>query len=54
MDNLYTSIPDNQMVPLVTQEYHMSDWWPPIPFKQELIPFPSKPLKGKVFEIEIE
>jgi hypothetical protein len=54
MNDDYTNIPNNQMVMLITQEYHMSEWWPVIPFKQELIPFPKKDLVGKVFSIEIE
>lgn len=54
MDNTVTSVPNNQMVAVITQEYHLSEWWPPIPFKQEYIPFPKNEIKGKVYSIEVE
>jgi hypothetical protein len=54
MNDEYTAIPNNQMIMVITQEYHMSRWWPPIPFKQEYIPFPKNDIVGKVFGIEIE
>ncbi len=54
MNDLVTSIPNNQMILVISQEYHLSDWWPPIPFKQELIPFPKNDLVGKVYEVEVE
>lgn len=49
-----TSIPNNQMIMIITQEYHLTDWWPPMPFKQEYIPFLKNDLLGKIYEFEIE
>jgi len=54
MDNTVSSIPNNQMVPIVTQEWHSQEWWPLAPFKQNFIPFPKKDIVGKILEIEIE
>ena len=50
----YSSIPDNQMLCVVTQEYHYSEWWAPVVFWQGLIPYNKSDIKGKVFEIVIE
>ena len=50
----YSSIPDNQMLCIVTQEYHYSEWWAPVVFWQGLIPYNKTDIKGKVFEIVIE
>lgn len=49
-----TSIPNNQMIAVLTQEYHQSDWWSPIPFKQEYIPFPKNDINGELYELTIE
>lgn len=49
-----SSIPNNQMLLAITQEWHLSNWWPEAPFDQNRIPFPSKDIKGEVLEIEIE
>jgi hypothetical protein len=54
MDNSVTSIPNNQMVALVTQEWHSQEWWPMAPFKQNFVPFPKKDIIGKILEIEVE
>ncbi len=54
MNNQITSIPSNQMVMVLTQEFHYQEWWPMAPFKQNLIPFPKKDLVGKLIELEIE
>jgi hypothetical protein len=54
MDKNVTSIPNNQMVMVVTQEWHHQDWWPLEPFKQNLIPFPKNDIVGKILEIEVE
>ena len=54
MNNKVTSIPNNQMITVFTQEYHYSHWWPNAPFLQEDIPFPTEDLPGKLFSIEIE
>lgn len=50
----YSSIPDNQMLCTVTQEYHYSEWWAPVVFWQGLIPYNKSDIKGKVYEIVIE
>ena len=54
MDNTVSAIPNNQMVALVTQEWHNQEWWPTAPFKQNFVPFPKKDIIGKVLEIEVE
>ena len=54
MSDDYSSIPDNQMLCIVTQEYHYSEWWAPVVFWQGLIPYNKTDIKGKVFEIVIE
>ena len=54
MDNTITAIPNNQMLMIVTQEWHNQEWWPTAPFKQNFIPFPKKDIIGKVLEFEIE
>ena len=50
----YTSIPNNQMLLIFTQEYHYSAWWPKSPFKQENVPFPAKDMEGVIYEVIIE
>lgn len=54
MNDQYTSIPNNQMRCIVTQEYHYSEWWPPIVWEQGLIPYNKTDIEGKVYEIVIE
>jgi hypothetical protein len=54
MDSTITKIPDNQMLTVITQEYHDASWWPITPFKQDNIPFPSKPITGYVYEVVVE
>lgn len=54
MDNKSTMIPDNQMQMVFTQEYHLSEWWPLTPFKQENIPYPLNDVTGYIYEVEIE
>lgn len=54
MDSTITSIPNNQMLAVVTQEFHYTDWWPMSPFKQDFIPFPKDDMVGYIYEIEIE
>lgn len=49
-----TSIPNNQMSLIVSQEFHDTSWWPGSPFAQWDIPFPAKPLIGEVLEVTIE
>jgi hypothetical protein len=54
MNDAMTSIPNNQMIMLLTQEFHYQEWWPTAPFLQNVIPFPKNNLEGKLFEVEIE
>jgi hypothetical protein len=54
MNDSVTSIPNNQMVMVVTQEFHLSDWWPGQPFSQNDVPFPAKDIVGKVLELTVE
>lgn len=54
MNDEYTAIPNNQMLCIVTQEYHYSEWWPPVVFEQGLIPYNKTDIEGKVYEIVIE
>lgn len=54
MNDEYTSIPNNQMLCIITQEYHYSEWWPPIVFEQGLIPYNKTDIEGRVYEIVIE
>ena len=54
MNDQYTSIPNNQMRCVVTQEYHYSEWWPPIVWEQGLIPYNKTDIEGKVYEIVVE
>lgn len=54
MNNEYTNIPNNQMKAIVTQEYHYSEWWPPIVWDQGLIPYNKSDIEGRVYDIVIE
>ncbi|MCC7332669.1 MAG: hypothetical protein IT232_08685 [Flavobacteriales bacterium] len=49
-----SSIPNNQMLLTITQEWHLENWWPEAPFNQNFIPFPAKEIVGEVLEVEIE
>lgn len=54
MNAAVTSIPNNQMLMIVTQEWHLENWWPEAPFNQNFIPYPAKNIIGEVVEFEIE
>jgi len=54
MNDKYTSIPNNQMLGIITQEFHYAEWWPFQPFSQNGVPFPKNDIKGKVYEIVVE
>lgn len=54
VDSAYSMIPNNQMVMVVTQEFHFADWWPTTPYKQDFIPYPKNDIVGKVLEITVE
>lgn len=54
MDKDISAIPGNQMIMIVTQEWHSQEWWPTAPFMQNFVPFPKKDIVGKILEVEIE
>lgn len=54
MNDKITSIPNNQMLFIITQEFHLEWWWPEAPFNQDYIPFPAKDITGYFYELEIE
>ena len=54
MNDKVTNIPNNQMLCTITQEYHLSRYWPNAPFQQENIPFIGEDNKGYLYSIEIE
>ena len=54
MNDEFTCIPNNQMLCIVTQEYHYSEWWPPVVFWQGMIPYNKTDITGKVYEIVVE
>ena len=54
IDQTISMIPDNQMLLIVTQEFHNTDWWPGSPYQQENIPFPEKDYVGEIYEITVE
>ncbi|MDY0313997.1 MAG: hypothetical protein GX793_06495 [Bacteroidales bacterium] len=54
VDNTVTMIPNNQMVLIITQEFHNTNWWPGSAYEQDNIPFPAKDYIGEIYEIIIE
>lgn len=54
MNDKITSIPDNQMLLIISQEFHDTKWWPGSPYEQGFIPFPGSEIKSKILQIEIE
>lgn len=54
MNDKNTNIPNNQMICIMTQEYHYSEWWKPEVFWQGLIPYNKSDIKGEIFEIVVE
>ena len=54
VNSAYSSIPNNQMLLIVTQEWHLENWWPEAPFNQNFIPFPAQDIKGEVLKVIIE
>jgi hypothetical protein len=54
MDSSHTSIPNNQMLLIIDQEFHNTKWWYGAQFEQENIPFPSEEIIGKIYEVTIE
>ncbi len=54
MDATGTKVPNNQMSPVMSQEWHYSHWWVTNPYPQGSLPYPKNPIKGMLFEIIIE
>ncbi|MBN1339582.1 MAG: hypothetical protein JXA03_09670, partial [Bacteroidales bacterium] len=54
MDNTVTRIPDNQMLMIMSQEFHYGEWWPTSPFQQNNIPFPAEDITGYLYDVVIE
>jgi hypothetical protein len=54
MNDNITSIPNNQMLLIISQEFHDTKWWPGSPYEQQFIPFPKNDIKSEILEIEIE
>ena len=54
MNDAVTSIPNNQMLLVITQEYHNTHWWPGAPYAQDKIPFPLNDITGQIFDLTIE
>ena len=54
VNSTITSIPNNQMLLIITQEFHNTKWWPGTPFQQQFIPFPENDIKGEILEVTIE
>ncbi len=49
-----TSIPNNQMLMIINQEFHLAEWWPVPVYEQDFIPFLKNKNLGKIYEITIE
>ncbi|HNW88907.1 MAG TPA: hypothetical protein PKN48_04540 [Bacteroidales bacterium] len=54
MNSTITCVPNNQMVLVISQEFHDTEWWHGSPFAQRFIPFPKNELPGTIYEITIE
>jgi hypothetical protein len=54
MNEKVTSIPNNQMLLIITQEFHNTKWWPGSPYQQKNIPFPLNDIFGEILDITIE
>ncbi|MBE0648597.1 MAG: hypothetical protein IH596_12545 [Bacteroidales bacterium] len=54
VDNTITSIPNNQMLLIITQEFHNTRWWVGSMFDQANVPFPKNDIIGEIFEVTIE
>ena len=54
MDSSYTTVPNNQMILIIDQEFHNTKWWIGAIFDQWNIPFPAKEIEGLIYEVTIE
>ncbi len=53
-DDKVTSVPNNQMLMIITQEFHNTKWWIGSPYSQDNIPFPKNDILGEIYELTIE
>ncbi len=54
IDNTVTSIPNNQMLLIITQEFHNTKWWIGSAYAQDNTPFPKVDYTGEIYELTIE
>ncbi|MBA3704653.1 MAG: hypothetical protein H0W84_01745 [Bacteroidetes bacterium] len=54
MNDQVTSIPNNQMLLIITQEFHSTKWWPGTAYSQDNLPFPKNDIPGEIYELTIE
>jgi hypothetical protein len=54
VNSSFSVIPDNQMLAVITQEWHYSEFWPPVIYDQNFIPYPKNDIEGRVYEVVIE
>jgi hypothetical protein len=54
MTSEISAIPNNQMVMVVTQEFHNKEWLPTAPFNQNFVPFPKNDIQGEILEVVVE
>jgi hypothetical protein len=54
MSDKFTVIPNNQMLTVITQEYHYTEFWPPVVYDQNFLPFPENDIEGRVYEVVVE
>lgn len=54
MSDKFTVIPNNQMLSVITQEYHYAEFWPPIIYDQNFLPYPKSDIEGRVYEVVVE
>ncbi|MFH1936270.1 MAG: hypothetical protein ABIK52_01750 [Bacteroidota bacterium] len=54
VDQTVTSIPNNQMLLIISQEFHNTRWWVGSMFDQANIPFPKNDIIGEIYEVIIE
>ncbi|MDR1846514.1 MAG: hypothetical protein LBR17_00125 [Bacteroidales bacterium] len=54
MNDSFCVIPDNQMLAVVTQEWHYSEFWPPVVYDQNFLPYPKNDIEGRVYDIVVE
>lgn len=49
-----TTIPNNQMLLIISQEFHNTRWWVGSTYSQDNIPFPKNDIIGEILEVTIE